>query len=110
MKHFSVCNTLIAVDFEWINPCLATFFGHTTYFMNLYWSIPSCFFNKCKDFGNNAAKLPIAGMTVAIESKTALKNSRRISRALSEITQKEDHKHKNSKIHRIMTFILSCSP
>ena len=55
-------------------------------------------FNKCKDFGNNAAKLPMEGMTVAKLSKTALKNSRRISRTLSEITQKEDHKHKKSKI------------
>ena len=66
--------------------------------------MPSCFFNKYRDFGNNDAKLPIAGTTVAKESKTALKNSKRISGALSEITQKEDHKHKNSRIHQIMLF------
>ena len=59
------------------------------------------FFNKCRDFGNDAV------MTVAKLSKIAPKNSRRISSALSEITQKEDHKHKKSKIQRIMLFILS---
>lgn len=78
--------------------------------MNSSLSIPSCFFNKCRDFGNNAAKLPMEGMTVAKLSKTALKNSGRISRALSEITQKEDHKHKKSKIQQIMLFILSHNP